>query len=239
MMDPDYRTFLRYHYPEYDGIDPALLGQIEGADYVHALRNYFEEAGMDLSLLGPIEGEEEEEEEEDEEYNDDGGAVDGPSGTTSGQVVSDRVRDLPQEIVDVDGLASVDADVTVEGERESSSQRRDINGGKEGEAASSKVGSDGESGESGSGEVDGLFCPICYEAWSSGGDHRIWYVLYFVLTFPVWKFGELYCSIALMVNRACYPVYICWILVVCHVGIYTDYLVSRNGWVVKARARYF
>ncbi|CAH1419638.1 unnamed protein product [Lactuca virosa] len=23
------------------------------------------------------------------------------------------------------------------------------------------------------GEIDGLFCPICYEAWTNGGDHRI------------------------------------------------------------------
>ena len=23
-------------------------------------------------------------------------------------------------------------------------------------------------------EIDGLFCPICMEAWSNGGDHQVW-----------------------------------------------------------------
>lgn len=28
-------------------------------------------------------------------------------------------------------------------------------------------------GENGS-QIDGLFCPICLEAWSNGGDHQVW-----------------------------------------------------------------
>jgi E3 ubiquitin-protein ligase RFWD3 len=26
------------------------------------------------------------------------------------------------------------------------------------------------------GEIDGLFCPICIEAWSTQGEHKMWYI---------------------------------------------------------------
>lgn len=32
----------------------------------------------------------------------------------------------------------------------------------------------GNMGELNRGEVDGLFCPICIEAWTNDGDHQIW-----------------------------------------------------------------
>lgn len=25
-------------------------------------------------------------------------------------------------------------------------------------------------------EIEGLFCPICMEAWTNGGNHQVWYV---------------------------------------------------------------
>ncbi|GFS45797.1 hypothetical protein Acr_00g0098280 [Actinidia rufa] len=30
-------------------------------------------------------------------------------------------------------------------------------------------------GESTGSEIDGLFCPICMDAWTNGGDHQVWY----------------------------------------------------------------
>ncbi|KAI3471867.1 hypothetical protein Pfo_028555 [Paulownia fortunei] len=127
--------------------------------------------------------EEEEEEEEEEEDHEDGADRDGLSGTTFRQVLygnqgndinSVTATTLSQEVANVDGLASENADdVTVECERESSSQRRDNNDSKGGGTASLKGDNDGENGELSRGELDGLFCPICFEAWSSGGDHHV------------------------------------------------------------------
>ncbi|KAK6147061.1 hypothetical protein DH2020_017973 [Rehmannia glutinosa] len=75
-------------------------------------------------------------------------------------------------IANVDGPASENADdashVTVEDKRES----RDNNDSKGDGTASLKGDDDGENGELNRGELDGLFCPICFEAWSSGGDHH-------------------------------------------------------------------
>lgn len=34
---------------------------------------------------------------------------------------------------------------------------------------------DGDGDKFNGGEIDGLFCPICIEAWTSGGTHQIWY----------------------------------------------------------------
>ncbi|XP_052174977.1 uncharacterized protein LOC127789921 isoform X2 [Diospyros lotus] len=51
-------------------------------------------------------------------------------------------------------------------EDEDSTRRREG-----GEASSSQGGDKG--GEWSRGDVDGLFCPICMEAWSNGGDHQV------------------------------------------------------------------
>ncbi|KAL0347146.1 UNVERIFIED_CONTAM: hypothetical protein Scaly_1730600 [Sesamum calycinum] len=122
--------------------------------------------------------------EEDEEDYDDGLDADGRSGTTLRQVLHGNHRNdmnsvtatvSNQEVVDVDSQASQnDDDAVVEGERESSSQARDNNGSKGGETASLKGDDDGNNeGELNRGDIDGLFCSICFEAWSSGGDHHV------------------------------------------------------------------
>lgn len=34
-------------------------------------------------------------------------------------------------------------------------------------------------------EIDGLFCPICMEAWTNDGDHHIWYANFVPLIFQL------------------------------------------------------
>lgn len=42
----------------------------------------------------------------------------------------------------------------------------------------SQVDNDSNSNSNNNGfEIDGLYCPICMEAWTSGGQHQIWYPL--------------------------------------------------------------
>lgn len=41
-------------------------------------------------------------------------------------------------------------------------------------SSNGKVGSQENGEEWNRSEVDGLFCPICMEAWTNGGDHQIW-----------------------------------------------------------------
>ncbi|GMP50304.1 hypothetical protein CsSME_00016974 [Camellia sinensis var. sinensis] len=36
------------------------------------------------------------------------------------------------------------------------------------------IGASSSGGECSRSEIDGLFCPICMEAWSNGGDHQVW-----------------------------------------------------------------
>lgn len=163
-------------------------------DYT-AVLDYLEQQGNELpsdSDDDDYDDEDEEDEEEDEEEDDDDGVdVDGRSGTTLRQVLYGNHRNNInsvtatmsfQEVVDVDSQASEnDDDAIVEGGRESNSLGRDNNGSKGGGMASLKGDNDGEKeGELNRGDIDGLFCPICFEAWSSGGDHHIWYALSFV-----------------------------------------------------------
>ncbi|KAL8040368.1 hypothetical protein ABFX02_10G093600 [Erythranthe guttata] len=156
------------------------MDRVWNPDYAAYLLYYMEEHGIEeLPLSDPNEEEEEEDDDEDEDESDDGGGgVVGPSGTTLRQVLYGNHGNSTNsvtaaEVVDVETLASENDDVTVDGEVGSSSQRRDNDGGKAGETASLKGDSDGENGELNTGEIDGLFCPICFEAWSSGGDHHI------------------------------------------------------------------
>ncbi|KAL0375025.1 UNVERIFIED_CONTAM: hypothetical protein Sradi_3418200 [Sesamum radiatum] len=122
--------------------------------------------------------------EEEEEDNDDGVDADGRSGMTLRQVLYGNHRNdmnsvtatvSNQEVVDVDSQASENDDnAIVEGERESSSQARHNNWSKGGEPASLKGDDGGDNeGELNRGDMDGLFCSICFEAWSSGGDHHV------------------------------------------------------------------
>lgn len=132
----------------------------------------------------------EEEEEEEGDGDDVAGADNERPGTTSGLVMHDNdgngiVRSTapssPPEVVILDDMHSEDGgDVVVEVKRECNSQRKGVNVGKGGSTASLNGDDDEVTGEFNRGEIDGLFCPICYEAWSSGGDHHIWYALCFV-----------------------------------------------------------
>ena len=51
----------------------------------------------------------------------------------------------------------------------------------DGEACSSGQGS--QENEWNQGEIGGLFCPICMEAWSNDGDHHIWYQFFLIFLF--------------------------------------------------------
>ncbi|KAK4396402.1 hypothetical protein Sango_1476800 [Sesamum angolense] len=138
---------------------------------------------LEQHVVDPPSDPDDDDEEEEEDY-DDGHDADGRSGTTLRQVLYGNHRNdinsvtatvSNQEVVDVDSQASQnDDDAVVEGERESISQARDNNGSKGGETASLKGNDDGNNeGELNRGDIDGLFCSICFEAWSSGGDHHV------------------------------------------------------------------
>lgn len=57
-----------------------------------------------------------------------------------------------------------------EDEEEEELMNEDLENGVETASCSSK---ENEGGWNRS-EIDGLFCPICMEAWSNGGDHQVW-----------------------------------------------------------------
>ena len=55
--------------------------------------------------------------------------------------------------------------------------------GGEGRICSSAVesGENSQGNEWNRGDIDGLFCPICMEAWTTTGDHHVWFV-YFTIS---------------------------------------------------------
>ena len=65
--------------------------------------------------------------------------------------------------------------VTEEGFQEGGGERRRVEGG---EVSSSSNGGKTKEGSGGWGEdqIDGMCCPICMEAWTSGGEHQVWFV---------------------------------------------------------------
>ncbi|PIN10305.1 RING-finger-containing E3 ubiquitin ligase [Handroanthus impetiginosus] len=170
-MDPDYRRYVMNFIEELrGGVPPSDPNDEEEEEDEDEEEEEYEE--------------EEEEEEEADEDTDDGSDVDDRSGTTLRQVLyGNRGNDthsvtattLSPEVVNVDGETSENVDVVaLAGERESCSQRSDNGDDDKGGAASLKGDNDGENdGGFNRGEIDGLFCPICFEAWSSGGDHHV------------------------------------------------------------------
>ncbi|KAG8376610.1 hypothetical protein BUALT_Bualt09G0081400 [Buddleja alternifolia] len=168
-MDREYRLYVTAFLEE-QGIEPPP--------------GFFEDEEEDEDEDEDEESEQdsEEEEEEDDEENDDVAEVGGPSGTITlrqvlygnqgNDVNSVGTTTSSQEIVNVE---DEDADnVAVDGERGKGCQIRNIDETKGGGTSSSKGDEDKDNeGELNRGEIDGLFCPICFEAWSSGGDHHI------------------------------------------------------------------
>jgi len=109
-------------------------------------------------------GEEEEQEEEEQEgsEDDDDDAYEEEEELIPAVVPSPRVSNLvsrsgnSQEAV-VDNLADMQSSnknlASQENGRDDGDREEELNGG----------------------EIDGLFCPICMDAWTSGGSHQIWY----------------------------------------------------------------
>lgn len=106
------------------------------------------------------EDEDDEEDEEEEEDEDD-----------------DYVADDESLRVTRSGEAAAVGEAALENEvEEAGKKRRRIESGEV--LSLSGVGTVPGSGSQGSeckwGEIDGLFCPICMEAWTNDGDHHIW-----------------------------------------------------------------
>ncbi|CAA3029587.1 E3 ubiquitin- ligase RFWD3 [Olea europaea subsp. europaea] len=143
MADPDYLAYLSFLTER--RISPSGL-----SEYLHAEDGDDE---MDIDFIGMP-------------------PSDGPN--------SASVARSSQESVDIDDSA-VESDnvVVVEDEDEDgSNERRNYNNSEGGEMSSSKDNKDEEEKvdaeeELNRDEIDGLICPICFEAWSSGGDHRV------------------------------------------------------------------
>ncbi|XP_073150796.1 uncharacterized protein [Henckelia pumila] len=144
MWDPDYLNYIYYH---------AQRG-IEGEEWEE-----------------PVIAEEEWEDEEDSEAEetDDGAEMGDRDGvSTTGQ----GLHDDHHEAVNLNGQGSQNS----VGEGESSGQRRNTAESKGGEAASLEGEFNGEESIKAvldKGEIEGLHCPICFEAWSIGGDHHV------------------------------------------------------------------
>lgn len=63
----------------------------------------------------------------------------------------------------------------------------------EGEGSSSPIGSQGN--ELSDTDIDGFICPICFDVWTSGGEHQIWYHL---KTFSIEQFWHVHCEFLLL-----------------------------------------
>ncbi|KAJ7976907.1 E3 ubiquitin-protein ligase RFWD3 [Quillaja saponaria] len=113
-------------------------------------------AGVHNYVIDEEEDEDEEEEEEDEEYIP---VVGSPRVSQDGLSTSEQTRSFHE--------------VFENGDEEEGNKRRRIEGG---EACSSNgIGSvqSSQGNEWNRGEIDGLFCPICMDAWTNDGDHHI------------------------------------------------------------------
>lgn len=203
MADPDYLAYLSFLTER--RISPSGL-----SEYLHAEDGDDE---MDIDFIGMP-------------------PSDGPN--------SASVARSSQESVDIDDSA-VESDnvVVVEDEDEDedgSNERRNYNNSEGGEMSSSKDNKDEEEKvdaeeELNRDEIDGLICPICFEAWSSGGDHRVWLVFYVTVLYYTLLFSRLIYSC--LIHFYC----LFLILVVFHVGISMVWLALRNGCRVEAQAR--
>ena len=77
--------------------------------------------------------------------------------------------------------------VSAEGFQEGGGEMRRVEGGEISAMGSSSSSNGGETQEGSDGwvqdQIDGLCCPICMEAWTSGGEHQVWlvYLLLFTL----------------------------------------------------------
>ena len=114
---------------------------------------------------------EEEEEDDDEETDDGEETVEGHAEENADNVIEAQSPRASQTGPSRSGQARVSFWV-----EEEEDKRRRTEGG---EASSSNgVGSleISQGNEWNRNEIDGLFCPICMEAWTNYGDHHIWYV---------------------------------------------------------------
>ncbi|KZV26032.1 hypothetical protein F511_13910 [Dorcoceras hygrometricum] len=152
MWDPDYLDYvLNYHAEREIELPPS----------------YFEDVDIwDRSLLEEEEEEVEgvEDEEDDSEPEESDGGVDVEDGY--GSVTAESFH----EAVNFNGQGYENAvEVMRVGERESSGHRRSNTDSKEGEF----YGQESNKEVLDRGEMEGLHCPICFEPWSSGGDHHV------------------------------------------------------------------
>ncbi|KAL2487336.1 Transducin/WD40 repeat-like superfamily protein [Abeliophyllum distichum] len=144
------------------------MAEIGDPAYLQYL-SFLSESGISPSELGEyLHGED-----GDDEVDSDYGTMPPHDGANSASVTTSS-----QESVYADDSAVESDDVVVvEGERESNERRND-NNSEGGEPTSSKDNKEKEESvddkeELDRGEIDGLICPICFEAWSSGGDHNV------------------------------------------------------------------
>ncbi|XP_041998342.1 E3 ubiquitin-protein ligase RFWD3-like [Salvia splendens] len=129
-------------------------------DYIHNMEVM---AGHAIELLPTSDRDDEEQ---------DGDDAAGITITTPAHLINDNHGD---EVVIVDDTASEDGgDDAAEPERECSSPEKGVSCNKGVSTALVKGDGDDDGllGEFNRGEIDGLFCPICLEAWTSGGDHH-------------------------------------------------------------------
>lgn len=70
--------------------------------------------------------------------------------------------------------------VTDEGFPEGGGERRRVEGGEISAMPSTSSSNGGETKEGSGGwvddQIDGMYCPICMDAWTSGGEHQVWLV---------------------------------------------------------------
>lgn len=140
-------------------------------EFAHLYPEEADEYDPDYVVEGSDEEEEdeEEEEEEEEEESDDASVEVIQSEVPVATVVEDNGATTSSQGVNMANVQGSGDDTADLGLGKSSQEK-----GKEAERDEKEEISVGE--EWNRNEIDGLCCPICMEAWTSGGDHQVWSV---------------------------------------------------------------
>nr|XP_016469046.1 PREDICTED: E3 ubiquitin-protein ligase RFWD3 isoform X1 [Nicotiana tabacum] len=168
--DPDYERFL--HLIAVGGDEGELADDVVFLEDEAEYEEDEEEEETEEDEEEEEQQEEDEEEEEEEEEDEDIGNEESSTGRTTlrtvlygnrgGAAISSQQRAINAVNFDNSAMESEDATTgTKGGEKASQDVDKEEDGGGEGE------------GEWNRSEIEGLFCPICMEAWTNDGDHQI------------------------------------------------------------------
>lgn len=161
------------------------MADMEEDQYDESYREFPQETGLFRRTYAAADAEDdggdEEEEEDEDETEDDGDSVEYiPAAEEGGSPAVDVAGD------GADDSASDQARFGGEGGEKPRDGRLGGGGGGGEGCSPDRFGAGGDNPEASQwnrGEIDGLFCPICMEAWTDDGEHHMWSVfLFYILT---------------------------------------------------------